>query len=49
MNRKQDHSGFYYIFQPYMGTWMLIVIHLVILFALVVLFASIIERMSDYL
>ena len=49
MNKKQDHSGFHYTFRPYMGTWMLILVHLFILFALVVLFASIIERMNNYL
>jgi hypothetical protein len=49
MNKKQDHSEFYYIFRPFMGTWVLILVHLFILFALVVLFASIIEKMSNYL
>jgi hypothetical protein len=49
MSKKQDHSGFYYIFRPYMGTWMLILVHLFILFALVMLFSAIIERMGDYL
>jgi len=49
MNRKQEHSAFYYIFRSYGGTWMLILVHLFILFALVVLFASIIEKMNSYL
>ncbi len=49
MNKKQGHSDLYHLFRPYMGTWMLILVHLFILFALVVLFASIIEKMSSYL
>jgi len=49
MNKKHEHSEFYYIFRPFMGTWMLILVHLFILFALVVLFAAVIEKMSSYL
>jgi len=48
MNKKQDHPGFYDIFRPNMGTWILILVHLFILFALVVLFGSLIEHIDGY-
>jgi hypothetical protein len=48
MNKKQDHSGFYYIFRPNAGIWVLILVHLLILFAMIELFAVIIEKMSNY-
>jgi hypothetical protein len=49
MNKKQDHSGLYYIFRPNMGTWVLILVHLFILFALVVLFGTLIGHIDSYL
>ncbi|HTE00048.1 MAG TPA: hypothetical protein VK668_12220 [Mucilaginibacter sp.] len=48
MNKKQNHSGFYYILAPNLGTWLLILVHLLILFGLVVLFSSIISHMQNY-
>ena len=48
MNKKFQHSGLYYILGPNAGTWVLIFVHLVILFALIILFSSIIAHMQNY-
>ena len=48
MNKKHDHTGFYYLFGVNRGVWVLIAVHLLILFALIQLFSSIIERMGSY-
>jgi len=47
-NMKQDRSGLYYIFHPNKGVWVLILVHLFILFALVFLFSAIIQKMQGF-
>jgi len=48
MNKKQDHSELYYLFGVNRGVWILILVHLFILFALITLFSSIISQMQNY-
>ncbi len=48
MNKKHAHTGIYYILGPNLGVWVLILVHLLILFGLVYCFSSVIEHMSNY-
>ena len=48
MNKKQAHTGIYDILGPNLGVWVLIAVHLLILFGLIYCFSSIIAHMSDY-
>jgi hypothetical protein len=48
MNKKKEYTAFHYFFVANSGTWMLILVHLMILISLVVLFSSIISRMQYY-
>jgi len=45
---KREHSGLYYLFGVNRGTWVLILVHLFILFSLVVLFSAMIEKMQNF-
>lgn len=48
MNKRQQHSGLYYLFGLNRGTWVLILVHLFILFSLALIFSAIIEKMQNY-
>ncbi|MGZ3750958.1 MAG: hypothetical protein ACXVB0_00890 [Mucilaginibacter sp.] len=48
MNRKRAYSAFYYFIGTNKGTWMLILVHVMILISLIVLFSSIIARMQNF-
>jgi hypothetical protein len=48
MNKKYYHTVLQYFFGPNFGVWLLIVLHLAILWIMITLFSSIIERMQHY-
>ncbi|HEY4197458.1 MAG TPA: hypothetical protein VGM63_18085 [Mucilaginibacter sp.] len=48
MNKKKEYTAFDYFLGQNLGTWLLIVLHIVIIIALTGLFSAIIERMQNY-
>ena len=48
MNKKKEYTAFHYFFAANSGTWMLILVHVMILISLVVLFSTIISSMQYY-
>jgi hypothetical protein len=48
MNKRKEYTAFHYLFGPNRGTWMLILVHVMILVSLITIFSSIIERMQNY-
>ena len=46
MNKKKEYTAFDYFLGQNLGTWLLIVLHIVIIIALTGIFSSIIERMQ---
>jgi uncharacterized membrane protein YccC len=45
---KKEYTAFYELIGLNKGTWMLILVHVVILISLITVFSSIIEKMQGY-